>query len=237
LKSDGSKNRTTSENIGTHGSCESKGFLPSDVSRRIFGTDTERVESCQKNCAESIQSQRQTIAQSGLLAVIPALESFDAKGTEHTVRFRGSYVEKHQHSDGWTAFLDDRGLLGIRRALPTEYLSRLDDHNEFFGDQIRIIGLTRANRFVTIQPTLRGGEPTENEIRDLLQESGWQRIPMALQNLPARLMGSAWWHEAEDRILVDARKPNFKKTSFGVLPIGLVISALPQEFLLKVKNS
>lgn len=89
--------------------------------------------------------------------MIPALESFDTKGTEHTVRFRGSHVEKHQHSDGWTAFLDDRGLLGIRRALPTEYLSRLDDHNEFFGDQIRIIGLTRANRFVTIQPTLRGG--------------------------------------------------------------------------------
>jgi hypothetical protein len=104
----------------------------------------------------------------------PALDKFDAKGTEHTVRFSGFFVEKHQHSDGWTAFVDDRGLLGIRHALPTEYLSRLDDHNEFFGDQIRIIGLTRANRFVTIQPTLRGGEPSENEIRDLLQESGWQ---------------------------------------------------------------
>ena len=236
LKSDASQNRTTSEDLGENGSGEGASFSPGDVSRRIFGPDAQGVESCQKIDAESIQRQRQTIGLSGLLNPIPTLGNFDAKGTEHTVRFRGSFVEKHQHSDGWTAYLDHRGLLGIRRALPTEYLKRLDDHNEYFGDQIRIIGITRSNRFVSIQPTLRGGEPSENEIRDLLQESGWQRVPMNLQNLPAQLMGTAWWHESEERILVDARKPNFKKTPFGILPIDLVISELPQALLVKLRE-
>jgi hypothetical protein len=60
---------------------------------------------------------------------------------------------------------------------------------------------------------------------------------MALQNLPAQIMGTAWWHESEDRILVDARKPNFKKTSFGILPIDLVLSAIPKELLLKLKEA
>ena len=174
------------------------------------------------------------IVHSGLLNMIASSDHFDAKGTEHTVRYRGSIVEKFQHSDGWTTFLDDRGLLAIRHALPSEYLRRLDDHNELFGDQIRVIGLTRTNRFVTTQPTLRGGEPSENEIRDLLQESGWQRVPISLQNLPAKLMGTAWWHESEELILVDARKPNFKKTPFGILPIDLVLSELPKELLHKL---
>lgn len=83
---------------------------------------------------------------------------------------------------------------------------------------------------------MRGGEPSENEIRDLFQESGWQRVPMTLQNLPAKLMGTACWHESEERILVDARKPNFKKTPFGILPIDLVISELPQALLVKLRE-
>ena len=32
---------------------------------------------------------------------------------------------------------------------------------------------------------------SQNEIRDLLEEAGWQRVPIAFQNLPVQLMGSA----------------------------------------------
>lgn len=122
-----------------------------------------------------------------------------------------------------------RGSLGLERALPLEYLRRLNLQNELFGDDIRIVGLTRANRFAITQPTLRGGEPCENEIRDLLEEAGWQRVPIALQDLPDQLMGSAWWNDGEGLVLLDARKPNFKKTDFGVLPIDLILADLPPE--------
>lgn len=79
---------------------------------------------------------------------------FDAKGTEHGVRFRGKRVEKHQHSDDW--------------------------------------------------------------------------MPV-LQDLPVQLMGATWWHDGEGLVLLDARKPNFKKTAFGVLPIDLILSDLTPE--------
>lgn len=125
--------------------------------------------------------------------------------------------------------IDLAGMLALEKALPTEYLRRLDLQNQLFGDNVRIIGMTRANRFVITQPTLRGGEPVENEIRDILEEGGWQRVPIAAQNLPAKLMGSSWWHDEEELVLLDARKPNFKKTMFGVLPIDLIIADLTPE--------
>lgn len=125
--------------------------------------------------------------------------------------------------------LDSSGMLGIESALPSEYLRRLELQNELFGDLVQVIGLTRANRFATIQPTLRGGEPSENEIRDVFSEGGWQRVPISVQNLPIQLMGSAWWHDEEDLVLLDARKPNFKKTDFGVLPIDLILADLSPE--------
>ncbi len=120
-------------------------------------------------------------------------------------------------------------MLGIETALPSEYLRRLELQNELFGDHIRVVGLTRANRFVISQPTLRGGEPGETEIRDLLLEAGWQRVPIQVQNLPIPLMGAAWWHDAENLVLLDARKPNFKLTDYGVLPIDLILADLSQE--------
>lgn|GEM_PF-2293859 len=233
MKPDASENSTTAEDIGGHGHGEGEGFLPSDVSGRIFGPNSQGTQNGQKFDAENIRAQRQIIAHSDL-KYITAVERFDAKGTEHTVRFRGSFVEKQQHSDGWTTDLDGNGLLTIRHALPTEYLQRLHDHNVLFGDKIRIIGVTRAHRFVSIQPTLRGDEPSENEIRDLLEEGGWRRIPISLQNLPVQLMGTAWWHESEEKILLDARKPNFKRTSYGILPIDLILSPLPQDLLQKL---
>ncbi|MBK1827754.1 hypothetical protein [Haloferula rosea] len=121
------------------------------------------------------------------------------------------------------------GRFGIERALPTEYLRRLELQNQMFGDDIRIVALTRGDRFVITQPTLRGGEPTENEIRDVLEDAGWKRISPSMQNLPIQLMGSAWWHDEEDLVMLDARKPNFKKTEFGVLPIDLILADLTVE--------
>lgn len=131
--------------------------------------------------------------------------------------------------DGWIATVTQGNKIGVAHALPSEYLHRLELQNDLFGDKLRIIGLTKANRFAISQPTLKGGEPTEIEIREVLEAAGWVRIPIELQDLPAVLMGSAWWHQEEKVILLDARKPNFKKTDFGILPIDLVLSDLTPE--------
>jgi hypothetical protein len=52
---------------------------------------------------------------------------------------------------------------------------------------------------------------------------------MELQDLPADLMGSAWWQPEERLIMLDARKPNFKKTESAVLPIDLILFDLTPE--------
>ena len=208
-------------------------LLPGDVSRRILGTDpegTSRISEIQERAA-STAAQRKTLVASGLLPQIefPKPSSIDARGTEHAVRFRGERVEKHQRAEAWVPVLTPQGKLGLCRALPTEYLRRLDLQNQMFGDDIRVTALTRAHRFVTTQPTLRGGEPSENEIRDVLEAAGWERVPPQLQDLPIQLMGSAWWHDQEQLVLLDARKPNFKKTEFGALPIDLILADLSDE--------
>ncbi len=141
---DGSENRESPEDCGADEVRKGAGFLPGDVSRRVFGPDAERAQSLETRRAEITKAQRQIIATAGVLPIIRPLGNVDAKGTEHAVRFRGVKVEKHQHTDGWAPLLDKAGLLGICKALPTEYLRRLELQNEIFGDQIQVIGLTAA---------------------------------------------------------------------------------------------
>jgi hypothetical protein len=40
---------------------------------------------------------------------------------------------------------------------------------------------------------------------------------------------NGWWQDEEGLILIDTRKPNFKKTAFGVLPIDLILGDLTPE--------
>ena len=146
-------------------------------------------------------------------------------------------MEKHQKSDGYVPIITEGRKIGVAPASPWEYLRRLELQNELFGDDIRIIGLTRGNRFATTQPTLKGGEPTEIEIRDILAKAGWERVSIRLQDLPPMLMGSVWWHREEEVILLDARKPNFKKTDFGSLPIDLIIADLSPAMMELLQNA
>ena len=78
-------------------------------------------------------------------------------------------MEKHQRAEAWVPVLSEAGLLTVSRAVPPEYLRRLELQNEMFGDDVRITSMTRGDRFVITQPTLRGAEPSEIEIRDVLE--------------------------------------------------------------------
>jgi hypothetical protein len=208
-------------------------FFPGDVACAIRGSNSARSPSFieSRDRVEFTKAQKRALVASGLLtkAEFPKRSAIDAQGTEHVVRFCGQRVEKHQRAEAWVPVLSDAGNLSINRAIPSEYLRRLELQNEMFGDDIRITGLTRGDRFVSTQPTLRGGEPSENEIRDVLEEAGWKRVPPKVQDLPVQLMGSAWWHNEESLVMLDARKPNFKKTDYGVLPIDLILADLTEE--------
>lgn len=235
MKPDGSKNRDSPQSGGEHAFREEIGILPGDVALRVFGSNPNRT-SDPKSAKSSTEVQRQALVAADFLPTIAFPRSLDAKGTEHVVRFRGSRVEKHQHTDGWMPEVNAQGMITIRKATPLEYLRRLQFQNDLFGDQITIIGLTRANRFAISQPTLRGSEPKENEIRDVLEQAGWKRLPIKCQtHLPVQLVGSAWYHDEEDLMLLDARKPNFKKTDFGTLPIDLIIGEFTPEMADDIK--
>lgn len=236
LDVDGSEDRKSPEGCGGDALGENKGFSPKTVARRIFGSNAEGTSRLQRSAtgigdrADYAKVEREAIVAAGVLPTLKYLSTIDARGTEHSVRFRGSRVEKHQHSSGWVSVVTSEGKIGLAHASPSEYLRRLDLQNVLFGDDIQVIGLTRGNRFVITQPTLKGGEPTEIEIRDVLEAAGWRRIPIAIQDLPPDLMGSAWWHSEEQVVLLDARKPNLKKTDFGaVLPIDLILADLTPE--------
>jgi hypothetical protein len=236
LKSYGSKNRDSPQSSGDNAFREEIGILPSDVALRVFGADPSGTSDSQ-NAKSPTEVQRQAIVSADILSSISFPRSLDAKGTEHVVRFRGSRVEKHQHSDGWMPEINSQGMITIRKATPLEYLSRLQFQNDLFGDHITVIGLTRANRFAISQPTLRGAEPKENEIRDVLEQASWKRLPINCQTLlPHQLMGSAWYHDEEQLILLDARKPNFKKTDYGTLPIDLIIGELTSEMAASIHH-
>lgn len=236
LNGDGSEDRKSQEDCRDDALGKRSGFSPKVVASWIFGADTqgafglESSHSLIGSRSDIEKAERQAIVAAGILPTLKYLSTIDARGTEHSVRFRGKCVEKHQHSAGWVPVITPKGKIGLAPASPSEYLHRLDLQNGLFGDDISVIGLTKGSRFATIQPTLKGGEPTENEIRDVLEGAGWRRIPIGLQDLPPDLMGSAWWHMEEQVILLDARKPNFKKTDFGaVLPIDLILADLSAE--------
>jgi len=230
LSRDGGQDRDSPQTGGADALREGEGFCPSDVARRIFGANPAGTAGFQDgsrpNCAKG---ERGAIEASGFLPQLVYPKKIEASGTEHVVRFQGNRVEKHQRADAWMPVVTSKGKLGLGHASPSEYLRRLELQNVLFGDDIRVIGLTRANRFASTQPTLRGGEPSENEIRDVLEAAGWRRVPIGIQDLPPQLMGSAWWHEGEKVVLLDARKPNFKKTAYGVLPIDLILADLTEE--------
>jgi len=234
LNGDGGKNRESQATGRVDALCEGAGFCPSDVASRVFGSDPAGPACLQGDRSsisrsECTRNEREAIVSAGFLPQLVFPKTIEARGTEHVVRFQGRLVEKHQHADGWVPVVTSKGKLGLDRALPTEYLRRLELQNVLFGDGIKILGLTRGGRFAISQSTLRGGEPTENEIRDVLNGAGWRRIPIDIQDLPPQLMGSAWWHKEEEVVLLDARKPNFKKTAYGVLPIDLVLADLTPE--------
>jgi len=170
LGSDGGKDRESQATGGADAFREDAGFCPSDVASRVFGSDSARPTRFQRSektlgRPERTKNERGAITAACLLPLVPYPKSnaIEARGTEHVVRFRGKRVEKHQHANGWVPVVTPNGKLGLDHALPAEYLRRLELQNTLFGDDIRIIGLTRADRFAISQPRCAEESPARTK--------------------------------------------------------------------------
>lgn len=142
------ENRDTQKALRTDGEGEKALFFPGDVACAIRGANSEGTEGFieAKARGKIAGIQRQALVTSGLLPELefPKKSVIDAQGAEHVVRFFGARVEKHQRAEAWVPVITGKGKLGIDQAIPTEYLRRLELQNEIFGDDIRIVALTRA---------------------------------------------------------------------------------------------
>jgi hypothetical protein len=202
--------------------CPEGCFSPADVRCRIPAAVSRRSES-------SIFAQEKD--EIGFLKTVgfrifekPRESQIHTRGKEHSVIFDGSRVFKYLTETALVPIVEGNKL-GVRKALPSEYLERLELMNEHFSDDVRIEGIMESGDFVTSQSRIEGKDPSEKEISEFLSELGWKRIPANQLLLPHNLMmGTAWVHQEGQIVMVDARPPNFKKTCLGeVLPIDLML--------------
>ncbi len=111
---DESQNRETPEASGEDELGESQGFLPGDVSRRVFGSNPQGIACCQGSRPETAKAQRRAISSVGLLPALAYPNKIDAKGTEQS-HYRGPHSGNAQlvscvQIDSW--------------AMPAPYASR-----------------------------------------------------------------------------------------------------------------
>ncbi len=143
----------------------------------------------------------------------------DFIGSEHEVWSDGEWVIKATLPGTYGR------LWGKRRfALPSEYIERLSLSNEIFSLQWEVLGLTaelNRVRIITRQPFLKGTAPTHNEIGTFMESFGF-----LLKN---HRFGQYWWRPDDTTIAYDAEPGNFVKTSFGLVPVDLILQRTGEE--------
>lgn len=109
--------------------------------------------------------------------------------------------------------------VGLRPASPIEYFDRLLLQNEWFEDDIQLvgIGLTEAGSIYTLtsQPFIKGRASTTAEIGECLLGLGFTEIDVDL---------AAWIEPKEKVVISDAHPRNVVTDSKGrILPIDLIM--------------
>jgi len=153
------------------------------------------------------------------------------KGKEHIVVYDTYRVLKYpMRQTALTPYLEKDRRLSVRPSTEEEYLSRLHLANEYFSDEITVVGVQSNGRLVIAQPLIQGTEPSDKDIEKYMKRAGFHRVAYPKMNLPHKLMMTAWCHAGAGLIVVDARPPNFKKTEKGnIFAIDLMIAQISKE--------
>lgn len=110
-----------------------------------------------------------------------------------------------------------------RIATPLEYLERLLLANEFFGDDIALLGLLDAGsgpQVVTSQPTIRGEPPDTNAIADFMTALGFAILPPIVVRNSGAL---SFFRESDALAAFDCHAGNFFLSDGHVFPIDVIL--------------
>ena len=141
----------------------------------------------------------------------------DGHGREHEAWF-------DEPSNRWfkATYPNSFGLPWGRTGSATadEYLVRLNLHNEFFGDDIRLVALVNCGgklRVLTTQPHAPGAHAAQDEINQWLAQRGFIRLVHECGS-------AAWYNKVDDLMVADAHEGNLIRTDQGrLVPIDLNI--------------
>ena len=108
-------------------------------------------------------------------------------------------------------------------ATPSEYLDRLDLQNQIFGDDIRFERITLSDGkpiIVTSQPAIKGAEPTQLALDELMQSKGYEKLD-----------AGAYYDECAGLLVFDLFPRNAIQVANGdVFPIDPVVQRVTKEF-------
>lgn len=208
---DPSRTLESSSNFTRGGGPPTPDHDASDTSRR------KRVETEQKRLIQWAQG-NQKLGSSGRLP--PEF----TRGGEHLVFFQKRtrrYIK---------ATLPDRQLgygiaLGsfVHGATPSEYLDRLNLQNLLFNDDIRLERIVRNNGrpiIVTSQPAIKGSNPTQVELDELMVAKGYEK-----------LANGAYYDEPSGLLVFDLFPRNaFCAADRQIYPIDPVVQRITPDF-------
>jgi hypothetical protein len=143
--------------------------------------------------------------------------------TTHPGKFGYSADVEMVHPRGWKA--KPRITAGLVDASPLEYLFRLHQQNEIFGDEIRVMGVARFPQGVSVlttQPFYEGDRTGQADIDAWFGHLGWKKLPAK---------DGAFYDAAKDLLIMDALPRNvLTLANGGLMPFDVVILR-PSDYL------
>ncbi|MBI2928116.1 MAG: hypothetical protein HYY24_20790 [Verrucomicrobia bacterium] len=124
----------------------------------------------------------------------------------------------------------------LERALPSEYLDRLDLANRLFDDDVRLVGIVALAdgdvSLVTSQQFIYGTTPTRAEVGAYMRSLGFAPVLEPTDDPRTDLHFFDWYRERDGVAVADAKPANFLRAASGQLYAIDLIPAIVNEPLL-----
>lgn len=218
--------RSERRSQGDGGRVQSRqGQATSAVLDRVRGPDPEDADSA--NAQRAAQSaELEKLYASGEATIQSNSARVKGEGGEHIVELSedGTRVIKHTKGSFGYALRGQDAPLGSFAALddatPQEYRQRIDLHNQVFGDDTRIEGVSKAWNdnvgLVVSQRVIKGRSATAEEAAAYLKKHGFVQVRNeALFGEHLEKHSTTWFHPKSGIVATDVKPDNFKVTPAG----------------------